>query len=588
MCGIFGMIGHDNVIPTTLQAMKRLEYRGYDSIGIATQQGGDIAIYKQTGRVEELAPLLDSVCGDISIAHTRWATHGVVSSNNAHPFVSSCGNFALVHNGIIENYLSIRNQLASQGVVFDSDTDSEVAVQLLSQLYSHSGDILLSIRQCVDSLVGSYALAIMHRGTGVLYLVRQSSPLCVAIGDSGSYVCSDTNTISCYSQQVTLLPDKSIAVLSQGGLEVYDYNLDSVATQSSHIDSSYVPPISSDYMLDEIMSVPRCLERALVHYTRADISQSVARRIRRIYYIGCGTAYHAGVVVASQMRRWCDIDIHCVVASEFAYGSYPCDRHTLAIFISQSGETADTISACSRARSSGAYCYGIVNVANSTLTTMVEGASYIQAGAEIAVASTKAYTNSVLVLLLVGLDILSMRGQISSDSYAHYIAQLQLLPSACDSLLASNDIPSLLQGDIPTAVFFVGRDIDYATAMESSLKLKEISYIHSEAYPSGELKHGTLALVQEGVLVVALCTNNSLLSKCHNAICEVSSRGASVLLVSQYGIAGCDSIRLPVVGDIGYPILSVLPMQLLAYYYAKRLGRDVDKPKNLAKSVTVE
>ncbi len=587
MCGIFGTIGHDNVIPSTMSAMKMLEYRGYDSIGIATKIDGDIAVYKQAGRVEGLADKLVDIQGSIAIGHTRWATHGVVSDNNAHPFVDSDNRFAIVHNGIIENYHSIRNQLTSQGVVFSSQTDSEVVVHLLSQLYTHCGDMLLALKQCVDSLVGSYALVVMCRHTNSLYLVRQSSPLCVATNSSGSYVCSDTNTIGNFADKVYMLPDRSIAVLDST-LEVYDYNLNTIGVEPTTITCSYDKPISSDYMLDEIMSQPLCLARALGNYTKPNIPLSVAKRTKRIYYIGCGTAYHAGVVVASQMRKLCNIDIHCVVASEFAYGSYPIDKNTLAIFISQSGETADTITACHRAIDGGAYCHGVVNVANSTLSAMVSSISYIHAGAEIAVASTKAYTNSVLVLLLVGLDFLLSRGQLSSDMYNHYMYQLHQLPPACDSLLASHSIPQLLGDNIPSAVFFIGRDIDYATAMESSLKLKEISYIHSEAYPAGELKHGTLALVEPGVLVVAICTDNSLLYKCHNAMSEVSSRGANVLLVSQYSIEGYSSITLPVVADIAYSILSVLPMQLLAYYYAKKLGRDVDKPKNLAKSVTVE
>ncbi len=587
MCGIFGAIGHDNVIPTTLQAMKMLEYRGYDSIGVATKVGGDIAVYKQAGRVEGLASRLDSVKGSIAIGHTRWATHGVVSDDNAHPFVDFSSNFAIVHNGIIENYDSIRTQLIGQGVTFSSDTDSEVIVHLLSQLYMRSGDILLSIRQCVDSLVGSFALVIMHKDSHKLYLVRQSSPLCVAINNSGSYVCSDTNTISNYSSQVYVLPDKSISVLDES-LTVCNYALSNIEVAPTTVVCSYDKSISSDYMLDEIMSQPMCLARALDNYTKPSIPLQFLKKIKRIYYIGCGTAYHAGVVVASQLRKLCNIDIHCVVASEFAYGSYPCDNHTLAIFISQSGETADTISACNRAVGSGAYCHGVVNVSNSTLSTIVSSTSYIHAGAEIAVASTKAYTNSVLVLLLLALDILHSRGDMSLDTYNHYTHQLHLLPTACDSMLASHTIPQLLGDSIPSAVFFVGRDIDYATAMESSLKLKEISYIHSEAYPAGELKHGTLALVEEGVTVVAICTNNSMLGKCHNAICEVASRGARVVLVSQYSLPNCQVVTLPVVGDIAYSILSVIPMQLFAYYYAKKLHRDVDKPKNLAKSVTVE
>ncbi len=587
MCGIFAMIGQDNVVPTTLQALKLLEYRGYDSVGIATRYDDNIALYKQAGRVGELAPVVADVSGNIAIAHTRWATHGKVNNSNAHPFVDQDSMFAIVHNGIIENYASIRTQLEGQGVVFESDTDSEVVVQLLSQLYSYNNNVMLSIQQCVDSLAGSYALAIMHRYSNTLYLVRQGSPLCVAVDDKCSYVCSDANTISRYCSKVTILPDKSISALDSQ-LTIYDYSGKVVTVKPTSVVNSYEVVHSGDYMLDEIMSIPRCLERALQCYQPIDIPTSVLSRIRRIYMIGCGTAYHAGVVVASQMRQWCDIDIHCVVASEYAYSSYVTDKNTLAIFVSQSGETADTILACQVAKAKGAYCYGIVNNDNSTLSTIVSSISSIHAGAEIAVASTKAYTNSVLVLLLVAMDILTAKGYMSRSDKAMYLAQLNVLPSACDSMLASHDIPSLVDDAVPSAVFFVGRDIDYATAMESSLKLKEISYIHSEAYAAGELKHGTLALVEEGVLVVAICTSNRLLSKCHNTIMEVSSRGASTLLVSQYGIDNCHSIQLPVVADVAYSILSVLPMQLLAYYYAKKLHRDVDKPKNLAKSVTVE
>lgn len=591
MCGIFGAIANNDVVDTTMNALKLLQYRGYDSVGLATKKGNTIEISKQTGRVENMQDRVAHLVSNIAISHTRWATHGGVTDNNAHPFLSYDNSVALVHNGIIENYKSLRQWITNQSIPLTSDTDSEAIVQLLAIQYNKCGNILLAIQQLVASLVGSFALAIVTKYDNNIYLVRQDSPLCVGKIDNGYCCCSDINTLAHYTDRVATLANKSIAVMSDSTLDVYNYQLKPIEVDFHTVDRIDSPIDSDNHMYNEIIGIPVAVQRSLANYGGIALPLSEQKKIKRIYFVGCGTAYNSGVVVASFLRQLLDIDIHCVIASEFAYSRYVVDSKTLMFFVSQSGETADTIKACEKANKLGAITYAVVNVANSSLSKVAKYVSYIHAGCEIAVASTKAYNCSVVTLQLLCLDLALCKGALSKEQHSKYISQLRVLPSQIERILSNKQlIQDIVSANLHcSAVFFVGRDIDYATAMESSLKLKEISYIHSESYPSGELKHGTLALMDNSVVVVVICTDNNLVDKCNNTIMEVASRGAKVVFVSQYGGNGQHySIELPVVADICYGCLSVVPMQLFAYYYALALGRDIDKPKNLAKSVTVE
>lgn len=592
MCGIFGTIS-DNAVNDTLRALKYLEYRGYDSAGIAVKNGKSIRLFKTAGRVENLqASLPSDLYGNTAIGHTRWATHGEVCAANAHPFYSSDRNFAVVHNGIIENYLSLKYSLTSSGVDFSSQTDSETVAHLLAKHYQ--GDVFQAVKSTANQLEGSFAIVIANAYDGNLYAIKNKSPLVVGVTDNGAYLCSDIRCISRWADKVAVTPDNVIAVANRNGVKFYGFDGEPVPVKFFSVDKAEEEAtVDGDYMLKEIMEIPdkvRQAKRGFLECGGLNLPAKTVHRVKRVYLVGCGTAYNSGLQAAAAARQMLDIDVIPVIASEFIYDSYPVDSYTLAFLISQSGETADTIRAAERIRGQGGYTYAVTNTATSSLSFVCDKVINIRADAEYAVASTKAYNCQVVTLIMLLCDLGYLKGTVSDEARTKLFDAIDSLGSAIDKILANSYEISRLAEEVKdsSAVFFIGRRADYPTACEGSLKLKEISYIHSEAYPAGELKHGTLALMEQGVTVIAVACDSALLDKTASSVSEVATRHARVICVTPYSVDNATLIKIPVVNRLLYGIVSVVPLQLLSYYVAKRLGRDVDKPRNLAKSVTVE
>lgn len=577
MCGIFGTFGGD-CVKRTLQALEFLQYRGYDSAGIAAL-AGDILLYKREGRIRQLAECLPkNICAKAAIGHTRWATHGKVCAQNAHPFLSSDGNFAICHNGIIENYAELRKLVGD--VPFTSDTDSEVVAHLLQANYR--GDALQAVLKTANMLKGSFALLVLCRHDGKMYAVRHKSPL--AADGCGSF----SSDVRCLSDKAYVMPDGSVARADDMHTEFFRFDGVRLALSPVKISSAPKPP-QGCAMYREICEIPSALERCLDGYEKQKLPPSFCRKVRRIYFIGCGTAYHSGSQACVSAQSFLDVDMRPVYASEFLYGNYPVDNGTLALCISQSGETADTVRAAEKALAQGARVCAVTNTLPSTLSFLCQRCVDIRAGGEYAVASTKAYNCQLLTLLLMLADVADAQKKLSPQKVKKLYEGALSLPHAAEkALLCQNEIARIAHTAAQSsAVFFLGRLEDYPTAQEGSLKLKEISYIHSEAYPSGELKHGTLALMEKGVTAVMVSSCSDLVEKNSAAAKEVQCRGAEVVTVSPYGGVG-EIVRIPSVQRYFGGVISVIPLQLLAYHTAVALGRDVDKPRNLAKSVTVE
>ncbi len=589
MCGIFGMIGQ-NAVKTTLDSLRYLEYRGYDSAGIAVKRKEGLEWTKCMGRISELQKKAQGMAeSDIAIGHTRWATHGRVCEQNAHPFVSEDGAFAIVHNGILENYLELKKELPN--VHFSSQTDSETVAHMLSAVYR--GDVLEAVLAVAKKLQGSFAIAIMSVYDNKLYAVKNKSPLVVGVSRNGTYLCSDVGCASRQAEQVALAEDNTVAVLSDKGVRFFDFDGQErrakffVAEQSAELQTE-----EGDVMLKEIFEIPQKIRASRQGYLQSGglrLSDEEARRLKRIYLVGCGTAYNSGSQVACVARNFLDIDILPVIASEFIYDNYPVGEDTLAFLISQSGETADTLRAAEKIRHSGGITYAVTNNACGSLGFLCDYVSNVCAGAEFAVASTKAYNCQLVTLTLLLADIAVSRKTLSVQVRKDILCGLEEVAVASEQLLTDVYPLVRLAEELKkcSAVFYIGRLSDYPTACEGSLKLKEISYIHSEAYPAGELKHGTLALMEEGVAVIALATDEAMAGKIAYSVTEVVSRGARVISVG-HAFPEAENIPLPKVHPYLADIISVIPLQLLAYYTAKSLSRDVDKPRNLAKSVTVE
>ena len=591
MCGIFGMIG-DKAASNTLKALQLLEYRGYDSAGVATRRDGFIEIRKTEGRISALNSLMQGVTEThVAIGHTRWATHGSVCTANAHPFLSPSGRFAVVHNGIIENYLSLKSELGADSR-FTSQTDSEIVAHLLDKYFD--GDVLRTLRIVAQKLQGSFAIAVLTTENDKLYAVKNKSPLIVGTSDKGVFLCSDVRCLSHWADSVAVTPDNTAVELSKNGVKFYDFYGKPVTVNFFAPEKpEQMQQADGDFMLKEIWEIPKRLRLAKEGYFRdggLKLETDTARKLNRIYLIGCGTAYNSGLQTAAVARRWLDVDIIPVIASEFIYDKYPVDGNTLAFFISQSGETADTVRAAERVKSAGGITYAVTNTTSSSLTFACEQTACIYAGGEYAVASTKAYNCQLLTLTLLLADIGRLRGTFSQEDFRKLTRSLDEVPDAVQHVL--NDSPNIarLAESLAScsAVFYIGRTCDYPTACEGSLKLKEISYIHSEAYPAGELKHGTLALMEPSVAVVAISTDAVLKEKTASSVTEVTTRGARAVSVAPYVFKDAVPLTVPDVGTDVAGMVSVVPLQLIAYYAAKRLGRDVDKPRHLAKSVTVE
>ncbi len=584
MCGIFGTVGTD-CVSKTVDALHFLEYRGYDSAGIAVKNGC-LSVVKTVGRVAELEKKLPTAfCGHAAIGHTRWATHGEVSEVNAHPFLSQDGNFVICHNGIIENHKELRKLLSKNGLETTSQTDSEVIAHLLQ--LNFCGNVLDAVIQTAQMLKGAFAVLVLNAYDGCLYAIKNKSPL--VVGADGVCLCSDARC--CRSAQIAVLKDETIAKVSQNEVQFCNFRGEKVDVKFQKFDAVCEQQPDGDVMMREILEIPQRVRECSEGYFRCGLQLSVReiKKLHRIYFLGCGTAYNSGAAACAAVRKYLNLDALPVIASEFVYDDYPVDRETLAFCISQSGETADTVRAAEKVAKSGGIAYAVTNTVPSTLSAVCKRVQNVFAGGEFAVASTKAYNCQLVTLLLALLDITHVRGGISKEFLDVVHKSVVALPCALDGILKRRKAIEMLAESVQhsSSVFFLGRIADYPTAAEGSLKLKEISYLHSEAYPCGELKHGTLALMEKGVTVVLVSTVGDLVSKNDSTAREVTSRNADVITVSPYKGSGAQ-FALPVVHEMLYGVISVVPLQLLAYYVAKKLGRDVDKPRNLAKSVTVE
>ena len=608
MCGIVGFTGKQNAAPVLLEGLKKLEYRGYDSAGIAVLDHDAITVAKDSGRIANLCEKTQdgtALSGHTGIGHTRWATHGAPTDINAHPHVSNNGRFSVVHNGIIENYLELRDELTKKGYRFDSQTDTEVIVHLL-ELYD-SGDFKETVMKATARLTGSYALGILCADRpGTIFAVREASPLILGIGVGENYFASDVTALVSHTRNAIYLEDGEFAQLSAEGIVVFNCTGSPVHKEVSRITWSIEAAEKGGYehfMLKEIMEQPRAIEATItprlrdgmIHLDDFDFSREELREIQKIVITACGSAYYAGVAGKYAIEKLCRIPVVVELASELRYSDPQIDEHTLLIVLSQSGETADTIAAMKECQRRGAKSLAVVNVVGSTIAKLADHTLYTWAGPEIAVATTKGYTTQLTVLYLFALYAARKLGTLDQDAHDRLLSELRALPKKLQQVLDMNPgLPKLAEKYKGRgSVFFIGRNTDYAAALEGALKLKEISYIHAEAYAAGELKHGTIALIDKGQPVIALCCNEKIAEKTVNNIVEVKARGAKVLALANRGNRSIlsqadDVIFIPVVDTLFSTVIEIVPLQLFAYYTAKTLGCDIDKPKNLAKSVTVE
>ena len=603
MCGIIGCVGAGEACPILIKGLKHLEYRGYDSSGIAVYNGNHIEVVKKEGRIVCLQRALAETVpkGTLGIGHTRWATHGKPSDCNAHPFVSYKSKFAVVHNGIIENYLEIKDRLLAAGARFSSETDSEVITHLFEYLYE--GDIKKAILDTLSMLKGSFALGILCAfEPGKLYAARKDSPLVIGLGRNGNYICSDIVSLQHFTDRAVVLDNMSVACVTAYGLEVFGFDGEPKSFGIEEIERHDDTDTQFEsYMLKEISEIPQSLKNAAALYKSSHafykIDKHLLMRAKRVYFIGCGTALHSGLVGGWLMRRLIpEIDVHCVIASEFRYDNYPVDANTLTVCVSQSGETADTLSCLRLIKQKGGKVLSVCNGKTSSIVHESDFTLFTNAGPEVAVASTKAYNCQNLLITLFVIDLAYLRGAIGEDERKIYADDLSSVFRKAEECLTLHKkiVDFSVDNFRRKSIFYLGRGLDYYTAMECSLKLKEISYIHSEAYAAGELKHGTLALIEENVLVVAIVTQEELLDKTVASLQEVKARGGVVLTITPFdnekAIKAVSDIVIPIprTNELFYPILSVIPAQLMAYYIARAKGCDADKPRNLAKSVTVE
>lgn len=610
MCGIVGYIGGAQAQDILLDGLRRLEYRGYDSAGIAVMAQGEIRLSKAKGRLKNLEDRLEGhpLTGSIGIGHTRWATHGEPSDLNAHPHTDMKGDIAIVHNGIIENHEELRQALEARGCVFASQTDTEVIAHLLN--YRYDGDMLSTLRTVLPMLEGSYALCVLSaREPDVLYCTRKDSPLVIGLSEDAQYVASDIPALIAHTRTVELLKDKEIAVLRRSGATVYNAYGQPRGLDPIRVDWDMEAAEKGGYahfMLKEIHEEPAALAKTLSAYTESSgairerafpIGAEEARALTSLTIVACGTAYHAGMIGKYAIEKLARLPVTVDVASEFRYREPILRPNDLFLAVSQSGETADTLAAMREARRLGARVMALTNVVGSSIAREAgENVLYTYAGPEIAVASTKAYITQAEVLLLLAIDLAMKRKTISSEEAAKLLTALHSLPELAEKALACEDAVQRFSSRYydKKHIFYIGRGMDYALALEASLKLKEVSYIMSEAYAAGELKHGTIALIEPGTLVCALLTQPALADKTLSNIREVKSRGAKVLIVASEELQAkaereADALWLvPTLPAVLSPLVAIIPVQLLAYTMAVSRSCDVDKPRNLAKSVTVE
>ena len=604
MCGIIGYVGTENIAPDIIvEGLKKLEYRGYDSAGIAVYRDNGFDVIKQKGRLAALEARLQEqpLQGCMGIGHTRWATHGEPSDINSHPHLGGQNKIAVVHNGIIENYKQIKERLERKGIAFVSQTDSEVIAQLAE--YYYNGNMMETVVKVVSVLEGSYALGFMCADEpDTLFAIKKDNPLIIGVSESGNFIASDVPAILEHTNRVYYPDDREIAVLTSGGVQFFNLDKEPLCKQLETIAWSFDSAEKGGYphfMLKEIMEQPKIVGDTIRTALGGGDNQKIIDgldigRFNKIVITACGSAYNAGVVARYVLERLCRLSVEVELASEFRYKDAILDEKTLTIFISQSGETADTIAAMREAKSKGAVTLAIVNVVGSTIAKETDYCLYTAAGPEIAVATTKAFSAQLVLLYILAVRFAGKLGKLSAEAEQALLSDVADLPAKITEIL--NQVDSI-QKYASTCVgyksiFFIGRNIDYAIALEGSLKLKEISYIHSEAYAGGELKHGTISLIEDNTLVVALSCCQKLHAKILSNVEQVISRGAKVL-----NIGNClqekpdeklSAIRLPDVNELFSPSLSVIVLQLFSYYVAANKGLDIDKPRNLAKSVTVE
>ncbi|MCP3776404.1 glutamine--fructose-6-phosphate transaminase (isomerizing) [Paenibacillus sp. MZ04-78.2] len=609
MCGIVGYVGKRNSQDILIDGLKKLEYRGYDSAGVAVYTTDGLQVKKSKGRLAVLESKLGEkpLSGTIGIGHTRWATHGKPSDENSHPHTDNSFKFSVVHNGIIENYLALKEELIAQGHVFVSETDTEVISHLIASLYE--GDIVKAVQKAVSRMKGAFALGVLTEyEPDKLVAVRLSSPLIIGVGEGENFIGSDIPAILEYTRNVYILNDGEMAALTRDGVELMTLEGNFISRELFHVDWDIVTAEKAGFdhfMLKEIYEQPKAYRDTMgarldasgekVVLSEIGMTPEQIRAIRQVHIVACGTAYHAGLVGKSVIEKLARIPVETDVASEYRYRAPIITPETLVIVVSQSGETADTLAALREAKRSGARVLAITNVVGSSVAREADDVIITWAGPEIAVASTKAYTSQLIAFYLLGLYLAQTLGTVDEAYIAEVVAGLQQLPEKVESILAQADTIKAIADEVSTHdnLFFIGRGLDYAVALEGSLKLKEISYIHSEAYAAGELKHGTLALIEDGIPVIALATQDELFEKTVSNIKEVKARGAHVFGIHAEGDAELAKVvdrtfAIPATLPLLTPALSVVPLQLLAYYASLARGNDVDKPRNLAKSVTVE
>ena len=603
MCGIVGYVGKDKALPILINGLKNLEYRGYDSAGVAILSESKLNIVKNKGRIKNLEEILDydKISGNIGIAHTRWATHGVPSRENAHPHTDNKHNFAVVHNGIIENYLELKEKLLHLGYTFVSATDTEVIPMLMEYYYEIEKDVFKAFKRTICDLKGSYAVLIVSPiMPNSILVAKNNSPLVIGKSDNGIYVASDIPAIISYTKDFYFLEDGESALINDD-VTFFDKDFKEIQKNYKTIDWEMDATSKNgyeDYMLKEIHEQPKALEESLagivlnnkpIQFMNLSLDKDYLKELSNIYIVACGTAMHAGLTGKYAIEKLCRIPVNVVIASEFRYQDPILDKHSLCIFISQSGETADTIAALKLAKSKSAKTITVTNVFESSITREADYTIYTHAGPEIAVASTKAYTSQVGVLISLAIYIKETLSGSSSDTDL-LKKELLSIPKLMEDIMKDTEAYHMLAKEMMHVhdLYYIGRGNDYHIAMEGSLKLKEISYIHSEAYPAGELKHGPIALIDNGTYVMGIITDSKTSEKTWSNLEEVKSRGAKIILVTNQNIEEDIVIRIPLVNPILAPLLAVIPLQFIAYYIAKEKGLDVDKPRNLAKSVTVE
>ena len=612
MCGIIGYAGKTEAVNVLLDGLERLEYRGYDSAGVAVvSPEGKLQVKKSKGRLAVLRDLLqesDSLVGSIGIGHTRWATHGEPNDKNAHPHVGQDGKIAVVHNGIIENYLEIKNYLIRKGVKFQSDTDTEVIVQLMEYYYKKYSNLMDAVYAVLNRIKGAYAMGILCSDYPEQMLAaRKDAPLLIGYGEKENFIASDVTALLSHTRTVTYMEDDEVALITADSVQIYDSDRSPVEKEK-HIIAWDVSAAEkggyAHFMLKEIMEQPEAVRKTVsprikdgeIVFEELKEAVELLQNITRIYIVACGSAYHVGMVGKYTLEKLLHIPVEACLASEFRYSEPILGESALVIVISQSGETLDSMAALREAKKKGSKVLSIVNVMGSSIARESDYVLYTWAGPEIAVATTKAYTTQMVLLIMLGVYFAKQLNRISEEEYDKIMVGLDSLPEKIKDVLKNIDNYQKTASRYfnHSSVFYIGRNVDYALGLEGSLKLKEISYIHSESYAAGELKHGTISLIEPGTLVVALATYAPLLEKTLSNVVEVKSRGAEVILMATEETAktissqGSELFVIPETHPVLQPVLGVIPLQLFAYYVALNRGCDIDKPRNLAKSVTVE